>query len=130
MVQEVEEVASPVQQETAHQANDHTPEWSLTMDEETERAVAALGVELQPFLGGSLEEREELDALVSPREASTPRRASAAVGAPPQYTPYVPGESAACQTEALKVSTASQTDEEVDIKDCCPHGARLPVHKH
>ena len=36
----------------------HAADWTIMLDEETERAVVPLGVQLQPFLGGSLEEWE------------------------------------------------------------------------
>ena len=112
-----------------------TSDWTMTLDEETERAVAALGVQLQPFLGGSLEEREELDAMLNHCPSLTPKshETSAAIAAPVQAddSPYIPSaESAACQTEPLYKSTASQMEEFLDIQNCCPHGARLPVHKH
>ena len=136
MIQEVEERSDVnVKSDTEVEQESLTSDWTMTMDEETERAVAALGVQLQPFLGGSLEEREELDAMLDHCPSSTPKaqEASAAIAAPVQadHSPYIPSaESAACQTEPLYKATASQTEEFLDIQNCCPHGARLPVHKH
>ena len=136
MIREIEE-RSPVnvKPDTEIEQESLTSDWTMTLDEETERAVVALGVQLQPFLGGSLEEREELDPMLNHCPSSTPKshKTSAAMAAPVQVddSPYIPSaESAACQTEPLYKSTASQTEEFLDVQNCCPHGARLPVHKH
>ena len=108
----------------------HFFDWTMTLDEETERAVSALGVH---FLGGLLEQREELDTMFSHCPSSTPKshEASAALAVQAEDSPYIPSvESAACQAESQCKSMASQTEEFLDILNCCPYGARLPVHKH
>ena len=137
MIREIEE-HSPVnvKSDTEVEQESLTFDWTMTFDEETERAVTALGVQLQPFLGDLLEEREELDAMLKHWPSSTPtpksQEASDAIATPVQAddSPYIPSaESATCQTEPLYKSTASQTEEFLDIQNC-PHGARLPVHKH
>ena len=66
MIKEVEE-SSPGSNEAEVKIQQKSPtaDWSMTLDEKTERAVLALGVQLQPFLGGTLEEQEELDAILS-----------------------------------------------------------------
>ena len=53
MIQDIEE-RSPVniKPDTEIEQESLTSDWTMTLDEETERAVAALGVQLQPFLGG------------------------------------------------------------------------------
>ena len=109
MIREIEE-RSPVniKPDTEIEQESLTSDWTMTLDKETERAVAVLGVQLQPFLGGSLKEREELDAMLNHCPSSTPKshETSAAIAAPAlaDDSPYIPSaESAACQTEPLQV---------------------------